>query len=198
MNKPPFLITSRGLTHEREQDNYAAYGSCARFLAAHFFRTNTVVRTLIASSRNTKQEPLSFVTLSHAACTSFLRDALTSRRLRVEIYSRCGGNDNGAVVQGSERWRVSRKASPGNLGDVEDVLFSNESGLLECPVLAALSLASDKSPGSAPGTKAVGLAFADTSRRELGVCDYTDDDLFSATEVSPASVCGHDPWVSFC
>jgi hypothetical protein len=31
--------------------------------------------------------------------------------------------------------------------------------------------------------KAVGIAFADTSVRELGVADFVDNDLFSNTEV---------------
>lgn len=32
-------------------------------------------------------------------------------------------------------------------------------------------------------TKTVGIAFADTSVRELGVADFVDNDLFSNTEV---------------
>jgi DNA mismatch repair protein MSH2 len=38
-------------------------------------------------------------------------------------------------------------------------------------------------------TKAVGIAFADTSVRELGVADFVDNDLFSNTEVR--WLCGH-------
>jgi DNA mismatch repair protein MSH2 len=37
--------------------------------------------------------------------------------------------------------------------------------------------------------KAVGIAFADTSVRELGVADFVDNDLFSNTEVR--WLCGH-------
>jgi DNA mismatch repair protein MSH2 len=32
-------------------------------------------------------------------------------------------------------------------------------------------------------TKSVGIAFADTSVREFGVADFTDNDLFSNLEV---------------
>jgi hypothetical protein len=45
-------------------------------------------------------------------------------------------------------------------------------------------------PVSATGVKsshkAVGIAFADTSVRELGVADFIDNDIFSNTEVSEA------------
>ncbi len=39
------------------------------------------------------------------------------------------------------------------------------------------------STGSKANNKAVGVAFADTSIRELGVADFVDNDLFSNTEV---------------
>lgn len=37
--------------------------------------------------------------------------------------------------------------------------------------------------GNKSNNKAVGVAFADTSVRELGVADFVDNDLFSNTEV---------------
>lgn len=37
--------------------------------------------------------------------------------------------------------------------------------------------------GTKTKLKSVGIAFADTSVRELGVADFVDDDLFSNTEV---------------
>lgn len=39
-------------------------------------------------------------------------------------------------------------------------------------------------PGDKARTTSVGIAFADTSSRELGVADFVDNDLFSNTEVS--------------
>lgn len=38
-------------------------------------------------------------------------------------------------------------------------------------------------PGDKSKSKTVGIAFADTSVRELGVADFVDNDLFSNTEV---------------
>jgi len=41
--------------------------------------------------------------------------------------------------------------------------------------------------GDKAKVKTVGIAFADTSVRELGVADFVDNDLFSNTEVSSAT-----------
>lgn len=76
------------------------------------------------------------------------------------------------------------QASPGNLQAVEDLLFGN-SDLLTSPIVMAIKLAS--APAVTTGAKAklkmVGVAFADTSARELGVADFVDNDLFSNLEV---------------
>lgn len=40
------------------------------------------------------------------------------------------------------------------------------------------------SPMDKTRLRSVGVAFADTSGRELGVADFTDNDLFSNLEVS--------------
>lgn len=75
------------------------------------------------------------------------------------------------------------KASPGNLQAVEDFLFVN-SDLLSAPIVMAIKVTSSSvGPGDKTKTKAVGIAFADTSVRELGVADFVDNDLFSNTEV---------------
>lgn len=76
------------------------------------------------------------------------------------------------------------KASPGNLQAVEDMLFVN-TDVLSAPMVMAIKLASTPSiPGAAKAkSKTVGVAFADSSVRQLGVADFVDNDLFSNTEV---------------
>lgn len=76
------------------------------------------------------------------------------------------------------------KASPGNLQAVEDLLFAN-SEMTSAPIVMAIKISSSSAPpGAAQArTKAIGVAFADTSLRELGVADFADNDLFSNTEV---------------
>ena len=73
------------------------------------------------------------------------------------------------------------QASPGNLQQVEDLLFIN-SEILSAPIVIAIKLASAPSGGKTK-LKTVGVAFADTSVRQLGVADFIDNDLFSNTEV---------------
>jgi len=71
------------------------------------------------------------------------------------------------------------QASPGNLQAVEDLLFVT-SDLLSAPIVMAIKVAS--APGT-KGSKLIGVAFADTSTRQLGVSEFADNDLFSNTEV---------------
>lgn len=77
----------------------------------------------------------------------------------------------------------SLQASPGNLQAVEDLLFTN-SDLMSAPIVMAIKVASSvAAAGDKAKNKTVGVAFADTSVRELGVADFVDNDLFSNTEV---------------
>ena len=65
------------------------------------------------------------------------------------------------------------------------MLFGNVD-ITSAPVVMAIKVMS--TPAAAGGvanvkTKTVGVAFADTSMRDLGVADFVDNDLFSNTEV---------------
>lgn len=71
---------------------------------------------------------------------------------------------------------ILSQASPGNLQQVEDLLFVNED-METSPIVMAVKLSSK---GDA---KSVGIAFADASNREIGVSEFVDNDLFSNTEV---------------
>ena len=59
--------------------------------------------------------------------------------------------------------------------------------ITSAPVVMAIRVVSTPSASGGPSnvkTKTVGVAFADTSVRELGVADFVDNELFSNTEVS--------------
>lgn len=65
------------------------------------------------------------------------------------------------------------------------MLFGN-ADITSAPVVMAIKVQSSPAAPGAPAnarTKTVGVAFADTSIRELGVADFVDNDLFSNTEV---------------
>ena len=112
---------------------------------------------------------LASCTLSSAVAQGFLRDALTTKQLRIEIYEPEGS-------RASNKWQLAKSASPGNLAQVEELLFAH-TDMLAAPVILALKVAIKD------GVKTVGVAFADTSMREMGVSEFVDNELFSNTEV---------------
>jgi DNA mismatch repair protein MSH2 len=150
------------------------------FIATQHFKTQTVLKHF---GKPSTSEPLGLpsVTLTHAGAITFLRDALTTKQLRIEIFiqERGGGGGTG---NSSYKWKLSKEASPGNLSQLEDLLFSGATGqaeLLQNPVIMAIRVKANEKSGTT-----VGIAFADTSAFELGVSEYNDSDLFSNTEVS--------------
>lgn len=76
------------------------------------------------------------------------------------------------------------KATPGNFQEVEELLFAN-ADVSAIPMVMAIKLAhtSQDTLSSTTKLRSVGVAFADTSARDLGVADFTDNDLFSNLEV---------------
>lgn len=140
-------------------DYYSAHGPDALYLATEVFNTRTVLKT---------QLNLPYLTLTPTIAQSFLRDALTVKQLRVEIYATPSGTPN--------KWFLDKVASPGNLQQLEQLLFANHN-LLASPVILALFLSVKD------GVKNVGVCFADTSAMRMGVSEFVDNDLFSNTEV---------------
>jgi DNA mismatch repair protein MSH2 len=104
--------------------------------------------------------------LSKNAAETFLRDALLNKQQRVEMWK-----------QEKLEWKVSRKASPGNLQGVEDLLFSSAQ-LTSAPVVIAVKY------GVSGENKSVGAAFADTTINQLGVSEFIDNELYSNLEVT--------------
>ncbi|KAF7972811.1 hypothetical protein HWV62_17002 [Athelia sp. TMB] len=153
-------------------DYYCAYGADARYVATHVFRTNSVIKNLGSGNKT-----LPSVILREVQAKTFLRDVLTSKQLRVEIWKPAPGQGKKCV-----KFELDKEASPGNLQAVEELLFVN-SDLLSAPIVMAIKLATSAvGAGDKTKTKAIGVAFADTSSRELGVADFVDNDLFSNTE----------------
>ncbi|RDB16061.1 DNA mismatch repair protein msh-2 [Hypsizygus marmoreus] len=154
---------------------YAVYGPDALFVAQHTYHTNSVIKYLGAGGRTTG---LPSVSLKVSVAQMLLREALTVKQLRVEIWVPEPGQGKKCA-----KFRLDKEASPGNLQEVEDLLFVN-SDLLSAPIVMAIKLASAPASSGAAGAKlkTVGVAFADTSVRQLGVADFVDNDLFSNTE----------------
>lgn len=73
-------------------------------------------------------------------------------------------------------WVRVSQASPGNLQEVEDLLFAS-TDLIVSPMIIALTVKQQN------GILHVGAAFANAANRELGVTEYPENELFSNTEV---------------
>ncbi|KAF8067657.1 DNA mismatch repair protein [Lyophyllum atratum] len=151
---------------------YAVYGPDALFVAQHTYHTNSVIKYLGAGGR---AAGLPSVALKVTVAQMLLREALTVKQLRVEIWEPEPGQGKKCA-----KFRLDKEASPGNLQEVEDLLFGN-SDILSAPIVMAIKLASAPAASGAK-MKTVGVAFADTSVRQLGVADFVDNDLFSNTE----------------
>lgn len=141
---------------------YTFHGDDALYIAQAVYKTTSAIKYWGGDA--TKGLPTT--SLTHSAAESFLRDALLNKQLRIEIW---------ASKKGTGQWSVIRKASPGNLQDVEDYLFVN-SNLTSAPVVMAVKLASSAEQ------KTVGVSFADASIREIGIAEFVDNELYSNFE----------------
>ncbi|GBE87515.1 DNA mismatch repair protein msh-2 [Sparassis crispa] len=154
---------------------YSVHGPDALYVAAHVFHTNTVIKYLGPGGKS----GLPSVTLNESQAKSFLREALTSKQLKVEIWVPEAGQGKKAV-----KFQLDKEASPGNLQAVEELLFVN-TDILSAPIVMAIKITTSSATGAGSSKakmKAIGVAFADTSVREIGVSDFVDNDLFSNTE----------------
>lgn len=149
------------------QDFYTVHGQDALFVADTVFKTQSVLKHL---GKKGNDGGLPSCTLSVPAAKSFLRDALTAKQLRIEIWSPVDGSG-----RRSGSWQISKQASPGNLQEVEDLLFLN-ADVVSNPIVLALRVKAQD------GLNTVGVAFADATNREMGIAEYAENDLFSNTE----------------
>lgn len=116
---------------------------------------------------------------------------------RIEIYSAEGSQSTG--------WACTKRASPGNLVQVEDLLFSlnanvggngsnspcadssnnvTQGAIVMCVRVAASSSSSEGGGTSNNQEKTIGIAYTDaTSDRKIGVCEFADSDTFANFEI---------------
>ncbi|KAG6888939.1 hypothetical protein C0995_004794 [Termitomyces sp. Mi166 len=175
--KSPETGTLRLFHRTGSDEFYSVYGPDALFVAQHTFHTNSVIKYLGAGGR---AAGLPTVSLKVTVAQILLREALTVKQLRVEIWVPEPGQGKKCT-----KFRLDKEASPGNLQEVEDLLFV-DSDLLSAPIVMAIKLASAPASSGAK-LRTVGVAFADTSVRQLGVADFVDNDLFSNTELKAPS-----------
>ncbi|KAJ2369928.1 MSH2 protein [Coemansia sp. RSA 2611] len=144
-------------------DYYSVHGGDAEYVAKVVYKTTTVIKYLGGGVSN----GLPSCTMSRVLAENFMRDALLKYQLRIEILSALDSK------QGS--WKVARTASPGNLQEVEELLFAN-SDMVTVPLVMSVVFS------QTVDQMHVGVAFADPAQRSLGVCEFVDNDVFSNLE----------------
>ena len=95
---------------------------------------------------------------------NILRDILLTLGKRVEVWA----------TVGRMQWKIVKRASPGNLQDIEDEIGEQRSS---SPIIIAVKVSAKLSEA-----RNVGVCFADASMRELGVSEFLDNDLYSNFE----------------
>ncbi|KAF3911672.1 hypothetical protein AA313_de0202885 [Arthrobotrys entomopaga] len=157
-NRLPAKDSSTIRVFERS-DFYTVHGEDAQFVAQHVYKTNSVLKSL-GGGKNA----LPSCTLSITVFRNFLREALFQQGKKIEIWS---------SPRGRNSWEVTKKASPGNLQDVEEDIAGQ---LDSSPIILSVKVSAKADQ------RVVGVAFADASVRELGVSEFVDNDLYSNFE----------------
>jgi hypothetical protein len=109
-----------------------------------------------------------------ALTKAFLREALTTKQMRVEIYEPLEGQGGRKI---NTAWKISKEASPGNIGQLEDLLFDKDDLVSNAVSMAIRVTMKD-------GVRTVGCAFVDVQEKTVGVSQFDETENFSNTEVS--------------
>jgi DNA mismatch repair protein MSH2 len=139
---------------------FTVHGEDAALAARLVFHTSSVVKQLGAGNQQ-----LPSVALSKMNFESFARELLLVHQRRVEVY-RC-------KAKGTSSWTLAYKASPGNLQQLEEVVFGG-SAITHSPMILAVRLTN-----GVQGERIVGVAYADPANNVLGVTEFTDNDQLS-------------------
>ena len=143
------------------KDFFSVHGDDATFVARTFYKTTTVVKYL-----GHGESALAGVTLNKSLFETVLRDLLLEGTERtVELYEEIP----------RQGWRLAKSASPGKLGAFEDELYRGGE-MAEAPVVAAVRVAVKAEQ------RHVGVAYVNPTTRELGACEFVDDEQFCALE----------------
>lgn len=162
---------SEGLVRLFDRGEYfTAHGPDALLIADQVYKTHNVLKYI--GGAKSKEGGLPSVSVSMTLAKAFLRECLTAKQMRVEIWEPETGHTG---KKNHARWELGKVASPGNLSAVEDLLFAHED-LLANAVSMAIKLQFKD------GQRIVGAAFVDVQEKEIGVSQYDEDENFGNTE----------------
>ncbi|KAF8966003.1 MutS-like protein, partial [Entomortierella lignicola] len=144
-------------------DFYSVHGEDAFFIAKNVYKTTSVIKYLGGDVST----GVPSCTLSKTTCETFLRDALLNRQMRVEIWA--------AEPRKQNAWAIIKRASPGNLQDMEDLLFAH-TDMTSSPIVMAVKIQ------TGGDQRVVGVCFTDATVREIGISEFIDNELYSNFE----------------
>ncbi len=162
----------------RKNDGWSAHGEDAMYVARRFYKTTTVVKYL-----KDGECTLPSVNVNQNLFETICRDVLLRTRERtVEVYESERGN--------AKDFKLTRRGSPGNVLDFEDVLFD---GSKENDLNAITANGNNIDTDSLPIVCAVkcvlkqeqrriGLAFFEYSTRTLRALEFSDEERLGQLE----------------
>jgi len=162
----------------RKNDGWSAHGEDAMYVARRFYKTTTVVKYL-----KDGECTLPSVNVNQNLFETICRDVLLRTRERtVEVYESERGN--------AKDFKLTRRGSPGNVLDFEDVLFD---GSKENDMNAMTANGNNIDTDSLPIVCAVkcvlkqeqrriGLAFFEYSTRTLRALEFSDEERLGQLE----------------
>jgi len=158
-------------------DYFSAHASDALLVAQEIYKTTNVLKYLgrpSSSSTSSNGKGLPSVTISKTLTKNFLRECLTAKQMRVEIYEPEEGT---AGRKNNARWVLGKSASPGNISQVEDLLFA-DSDLVSSAVSMAIKI------NVKEGVRTVGCGVIDVQEKVIRVSEFVEDENYGNTEVS--------------
>jgi DNA mismatch repair protein MSH2 len=106
-----------------------------------------------------------YINLSQTLAETVVKTLINEKKMNIEIYS----------IGDDRKWSLQRKGSPGNVQQLEDLLFAR-TDVQESPIMMSLTWA------IVGGQRVVGAAFCDTMMKKLFVAQFFDSDNFSNLE----------------
>lgn len=145
---------------QRQEHEWCCVEADAEVAVQIVYHTASAIRKIGSSQR-----PI--CSMNNTLLRNLLLEALQHRGLRVELYEQ----ETGSRL----KWKTNpKKASPGNLQAVEDLIGANAD---QRPVVVAVRV------GNSPtGERSVGVSYVDAEARILGLSQFADNDLFSNLE----------------
>lgn len=141
-------------------DYYTVHSSDAEYVCREVFRTMSVLKYLGSGDKK-----IGSVCLSKRNFEALLVELLLVKRYRIEVYQNTGSKGNA--------WGLTTKASPGNISQVEDILFGGNSHMSETKGTMGVSIKFDGRQ------QTVGVAYGDAVLQKLTVAEFDDDEHFS-------------------